>query len=334
MGRYPLRTAIEKYMDANKQYLAEATLTERGRKLRAFASRYEKLCRGDPLLERNPCNWGEREVSAILLDIRRRQWSLGTQSKEVENLQALLRFSGNGVLDRMKSCKPHLFPKRVSTRGPSLAVEELESALKAAANLGGWTGEIARFLIATHAYTGLRPGELRKAEFSDLDTVQWTLKVRHPKGESRYGDHRIVAIPQPLRSAVARYLKAREQMLAERGLLEAKPLVCPLENPTGFYSSNHLRRVKRKVEERSGVRFELRTLRRTYGQNLLNRGVSLESVSLALGHSSTLTTERYYCRKDADSARLEIVRAFEKPAPAPRLNSPLIEPRADYTGYA
>ncbi|HUV61751.1 MAG TPA: tyrosine-type recombinase/integrase [Thermoplasmata archaeon] len=58
-----------------------------------------------------------------------------------------------------------------------------------------------------------------------------------------------------------------------------------------------MRRVKRLVQENSGIGFELRTLRRTYGQQLLDRGVSLESVSLALGHSSTLTTERYYCRK-------------------------------------
>ncbi len=131
-----------------------------------------------------------------------------------------------------------------------------------------------------------------------------------------------------------RHLKARERMLADKGMLDAKPLICPLDDPNAFYSSSHLRRVKRIVTERSGIRFELRTLRRTYGQQLLNRGVSLESVSLALGHSSTLTTERYYCRKDADSARLEIVRAFERSAPAPKLNSPLIETGNDFTGYA
>ena len=334
MGRYPLRNAIEQYMNANREYLADATLEERGRKLRAFAVRYEGLCRTDPQLQRNPANWGEREITAILMGMRGRDWSLGTQAKEVENIQALLRCLGNGILDKMKASKPHLFPKRLSSRGPSLAEHQLGAVLQATEKIGGWTGEIARFIIAAHLYTGLRPGELRKAEFTDLDIAHWTLKVRHPKGESRYGDHRIVPIPEPMRSATVRYLKERERMLAKKELLGAKPLICPLNNPNAFYSSNHLRRVKRKAEGLSGVSFELRTLRRTYGQQLLDRGVSLESVSLALGHSSTLTTERYYCRKDADSARLEILRAFEKSAPAPRLNPPLIEPSLDYAGYA
>jgi hypothetical protein len=66
-----------------------------------------------------------------------------------------------------------------------------------------------------------------------------------------------------------------------------------------------------KVRKASRIEFDFRTLRRTYGQSLLNRGVALPSVSLMLGHNSTLTTEKYYCRQDADSARLEVVRAFE-----------------------
>jgi len=76
-----------------------------------------------------------------------------------------------------------------------------------------------------------------------------------------------------------------------------------------------VQRWKVEVEARSGVEFTLHGLRRTYGQILLNRGVGIESVSLALGHSSTLTTEKHYCRKSVDSARLEIVRAFEGKTP-------------------
>jgi integrase len=81
------------------------------------------------------------------------------------------------------------------------------------------------------------------------------------------------------------------------------------------------------------VEFTMHGLRRTYGQNLLNRGVALESVSLAPGHSSTLTTEKHYCRKNADSARLEIVRAFEKSTP-PSVNSPMIDRKKQLPGYA
>lgn len=74
-------------------------------------------------------------------------------------------------------------------------------------------------------------------------------------------------------------------------------------------------------------------LRQTYGQNLLNRGVPIETVSLMLGHDSTFTTEKHYCRKDVDSARLEVLRAFEKPT-MPNLNPPRLTRKDDYTGYA
>ena len=334
MGRYPLRTAIGEYVKTHSTYLAEATVAERKRKLMAFAERYEALCGENADLDPNPSKWGEKEISAILLDIRKRNWSLATQAKELENIQALLRSEGNGIADKMKASKPQLFPRRTATRGPSLTEEQLGQVLKAADEVTGWTGEVARFLIATHAFTGLRPGELRKAEREDLDTTTWTLRVRHPKGEAQYGDHRIVPIPEPMRRYVVHYLRAREQMLAERGILEVKPLLCPKPNPNIFYNAVSLRRAKHEVERVSGVRFELRALRRTYGQNLLNRGVALETVSLALGHSSTLTTERYYCRKDADTARREILRAFERSAPGPNVNSPLIERKGDLTGYA
>jgi integrase len=333
MGRYPLRTAIGEYVEAHRSYLAEATIAERRRKLLSFADRYQSLCRNSPDLERNPARWGEKEITAILLDVKRRGWSLATQAKELENLQALLRFLGNGVVEKMRSNRPQLFPRRTTTRGPSISEEQLTKVLTAASKVDGWTGEVARFIVTAYAFTGLRPGELRKAEIGDLDVRTWSLRVRHPKGEARYGEHRIVPIPSPMRNAVLDYLRAREAMLTAKGLLEAKPLVCRSSDPTAFYSPMHLRRIKKKVEEISGVAFELRALRRTYGQNLLNRGVPLETVSLALGHSSTLTTERYYCRKDADTARLEILRAFERSAPGPSVNSPLIERKGDLTGY-
>jgi len=181
-------------------------------------------------------------------------------------------------------------------------------------------------------YTGLRPGELRKTEFEDLDTKNWTLRVRHPKGEASYGEYRIVPIHELLKLYIQRYLNAREKMLAEKGLLEAKPLVCKKQWPHKFYSDNILRQHKRKIEEISGVNFELRALRRTYGQMLIDRGVSIESVSIALGHTSTITTEKYYCRKNADTVRSEVLHAFDPAVPSPK--SPLISRKIDFTGYS
>lgn len=159
--------------------------------------------------------------------------------------------------------------------------------------------------------------------------------VRHPKGERTYAKPRIVPIPDQLKPVVKRYIAEREKMLAQRGVLSSRLLLCrKYGNPDEPYSVNAMQRLKKRVQDRAGVQFQYTTLRRTYGQNLLDRDLSVESVSVMLGHSNTMTTERYYCRKDADLARLEVLRAFGRPAKAPDFNPPLIERKDDYTGYA
>jgi hypothetical protein len=52
-----------------------------------------------------------------------------------------------------------------------------------------------------------------------------------------------------------------------------------------------------------------------------------------LGHASTVTTEKYYCRKDADSARLEVLKAFEESVVRPSFNTPRIDGKTELTGY-
>lgn len=74
-----------------------------------------------------------------------------------------------------------------------------------------------------------------------------------------------------------------------------------------------LLKLKGELQERSGVRFSLKTFRATFAQFAKDRGVKGEAVSRAMRHASTLTTERYYARLRANDAFREIERAFEKP---------------------
>ena len=52
------------------------------------------------------------------------------------------------------------------------------------------------------------------------------------------------------------------------------------------------------------------TLRRTFGSDLINRGLRLETVSKLLGHSSTTITERAYAQLLAPTIRRELFAAF------------------------
>lgn len=104
-------------------------------------------------------------------------------------------------------------------------------------------------------------------------------------------------------------------------------------DPNKPVAKQTVQRWKVEIERRSGVEFTMHGLRRTYGQTLIDRGVGIETVSLALGHSSTITTEKHYRRKSVDSARLEIVRAFAGMSP-PSVNPPLIDRKERLPGYA
>lgn len=333
MGRYPLRAAAREYMEANRTFLAESTAAERERKLRAIAQRFEDMCAENPALEKDPAKWTECELSVILLDWKRRGLSLGTQKKNLGHVQAVLKHLGNGALGKMRARMPHAIPRTQYVRGPSLSEDQLVQVLKAAEELNGWNGEVSRFVVSMYAFTGLRLSELRRAREADLDLKAWTLTVRHPKGEGSYGEFRQVPIPDLIRPTVERFLAERSRMLAELGCLEAEPLIPRQRGGVGYYSANGFEQIASRVRERSGVEFDFRTLRRTYGQMLLNRGVNLQSVSLMLGHRSTLTTERYYCRQDANSARLEVLRALEGFNSGPKPYSPRIDEKSRLTGY-
>lgn len=67
------------------------------------------------------------------------------------------------------------------------------------------------------------------------------------------------------------------------------------------------------MERESGVRFHLKTFRSTFAQAAKDRGVSIEAVSRALGHRTTLTTERHYARMRTEKALAEFERAFAVP---------------------
>jgi integrase len=334
MGRYPLRTAIREYMNATTDFYAPKTLQDRRIVLLAIDREYAKAREGNPELKAEPRNWGERELKTIMLSMKAKGLSQSSQSQELRILNGLLHFVENNAMDVMKAKAPHVFPKPITERKPSLNDDQLAKVLKATEETKGWRGECMRFMMTTYAHTGLRLNELRMAETSDLDLNNWTIRVSHPKGERTYGQCRVVPIPEPLRPIVIRFLREREKVLTQHGLLGAKPLVFVEENPDKPIAIQTIESWARELRARSGVAFTVHGLRRTYGQNLLNRGVGIESVSVALGHSSTLTTEKHYCRKDADSARLEIAQAYQRSENVSFTRNARIERNENLAGYA
>jgi integrase/recombinase XerD len=150
-----------------------------------------------------------------------------------------------------------------------------------------------------------RTKEIRLAKVSDLDTERWILHIAHPKGEDTYGDPRDVAVHPDIRPIVMRYLA----FLKERSHGSAA-LFPSSTSRDGHLSENSLRRFKALVETDVGFRFDFRMCRRTFGQQLLDSGIDIETVSVLMGHRTTKTTEISYARRRNTQANERLVNSW------------------------
>ncbi len=162
---------------------------------------------------------------------------------------------------------------RIPTWRDGLAGAELRSAAAVAVSLG----------------CGLRTQELQYAVRADLG-ADWVLKVEHVKGRGTYGEPRSVIVPPLFRPLLVRYFE-RSCGLA---------LISSASGAT--LSSNSLRKILSVASAAAGVFLDFRVLRRTFGQCYIDAGLDVETVSVLMGHSTTRTTEYYYCRRSKSAA--------------------------------
>ena len=143
--------------------------------------------------------------------------------------------------------------------------------------------------------TGMRAKELGLCNIDDIDVSRsvWVATVLHPKGEKKYGRTRKVIIDPQMYPFLTRYFRARAAYVKDH-CLTTGALFPGKESKTGHLTANSLRKFKTYAEEKVGETFDLRICKRTYGQRMINYGISIERVSKLMGHANTLTTEKYY----------------------------------------
>jgi integrase len=104
-----------------------------------------------------------------------------------------------------------------------------------------------------------------------------------------------------------------------------------------YYTVSAFTHIKAAIAEASRVQFKLKDYRATFAQRCIDLDPNLlTSVSRALGHKSSLTTETFYARIGEAPAIKQIQDAWEKVAvaQAPKPQFPLIERKEWLTGYA
>jgi len=343
LGCNPYLTLLARHTADTEGFYSPATVAERHRKLRKLGADLRRLKNEKKIRTYNPMKMGVLEVTELLKDMRGRGLSVNTVSKQIGQLEVFLDWCGNPVIANLREQNKKAIPPQRVRRLPSLPEDDFRRILASAEAIPGWRGRVAGFLMAIYGYCGLRMSELRLAHLEDLDMRDWTIRVRHPKGEDSWGEKRVVYIPEPAREYVVRYMTARAEMLYRRDIREDVVPLVPSISPRGrmdFYTAQGIGGLKRRVERLSGVKFDIRSLRRTYGQLLLDRGTTIDAVSKSMGHSSTKTTETYYCRKSDAMVREEIDRAWGSVNPSSKAKkvksdkSGPIESKSYLSGYA
>jgi site-specific recombinase XerD len=145
-------------------------------------------------------------------------------------------------------------------------------------------------IVSLLRYTGLRLGEALALRNRDVDLASAVITVRQSKTAAGY---RSIPISEELRLHIDRWLAfvKREGWYQPDGpFLTTRKCTAMLPQ----YVEQVVDRVA--VRARLNRRVTPHTLRRTFGSDLINRGVRLEVVSRLLGHAGTSITEKAYAR--------------------------------------
>lgn len=354
MGRYPFLKVGMHYLERRKPFLAESTYADLERKVHLLNTIFTQLRSQGRVTTSNPAKMIREDIGAFVAHMERNEPEAtevngrkkGERVKKASRnylvgllnlLKKICAYAGNNVFTEME-VKGEPMPRKVPKDLSSLSQRDLDRIAAAAAEIPGWTGEVARFLMAIYPYTGLRYNELRLAHIEDIDTEEWTIFVRHPKGEKKYARQRTAPILPPARETVLRFLEARHEKLQSKGVMEVEALIPSwYDGRFDFYDSTNFRRIKSEVERRvsqSGkpIKFTIKMFRDTFVQMNIDRDPTLLSqVSVAVGHATTRTTEESYGRISVKRAVSDLNKSWET-VQVPRCKKPLIDEEIGVSG--
>ncbi|MDO5862155.1 MAG: site-specific integrase [Thermoplasmata archaeon] len=297
MSRYPFMERVDEYMDTRRGILADTSWTGQYRRYRRMERDLIQLKEENRISTLSPARMTEGDVKEFIIYRKGKKTGYSDVSHDITALEQLLVYCGNVSVRQCLQNNPGLRapprPPRLDPLPPEVYPAILEAYRKC--DHDDLAMVRAFSLVLMSIACGTRNKELRLADVSDLDTDRWLLTIRHVKGEATYGVVRTVPVPEDVRPAVLNYLYLRNECLSQLNR-RSNALFCAFRGETDHLSSNSFRKIKSKVEEAIGFTFELRDCRRTFGQNYLDKGMRVESLSVLMGHNTTKTTETYYCR--------------------------------------
>lgn len=321
MSRQPFLTAVKRFLEAPEilAYYRPSTLDRYGRDLRKIGRDLWRLRRAGRLGTTQPERLSWPELCVLIQEWKQAPTRNGfgldveTINKRLDVLAAFLGWLGNPCIDVAKQRKLYRRPTAPQKDIRTLSDDELALLGRGAEAMEGWWGSVARFLVVILPATGLRPSEIRQARVTDINLGKMSILVAHPKGEGSYGRQREVPIDNAARGAILDFLAEREAFLGG----QTHEALIPMrwrDGTLNYWSAAMLRKVKKRLQEISGVEFRgLKTFRSTFVQQsidaLVARGyrerAAAEAVMDATGHTKLETVLKHYGRmKRQDSLRI------------------------------
>jgi len=345
MGRYPFLNAANKYLTANKGLLAETTWSEYERRAKRMDKDFRTLVENGVIKHYNPWKMTENEILAYLKVLKARGLKPSGILHNVNLLNNILLFIGNGAMGSTRMRFAKNFPKQTSQRLKPISNSDRAKIIDFANKVddSDWQLMLSYGITVIGICTGLRSKELRLANIGDMDLEEGIFHVEHVKGEGKYGGARKTGIQPDGMAFLKRYVKARALVIAkEAPTCEAlfPALQDARKGGDGYFSQNSLSKLRANVTAQTGVTYDNRACRRTFVQTNIDMGVPIDAVSCMVGHSSTKTTEKYYGRKTTESAISDAQKVWgntpiqHEIARVEKVNTPLIEKKSWIPGYA
>lgn len=169
--------------------------------------------------------------------------------------------------------------------------------------------ELAPLALIFQFYTGLRIGELCVVKYDDIESTDYIHVQRMlrrdtkevvPHTKSDYGDRQVYLVKEAKHVInIARSRQKELQVDSNGYIFSINGLPITERSITDL-----LKKYSRNLDilYRSSHK-----IRKTYGSNLLNNGVSINTTRAMLGHSDEKTTLKYYCYDTKDDAENKIM---------------------------
>jgi len=315
--------------------VSPTTYREEERKYRYLATLFQELKEKGRIGSTDPRQLQRGEVQEFLSWMKERGLNPSYQEKLIGLLNAFLKFFKNFSIEEMKS-EGIRFPKAPKKPVRVIEHQDLAEIFSTAKKMTGWRGILARGMVGLYFATGIRPKELRLALIQDVDIAKRRFYVRHPKGEHSWASPQWISmIREDVIPFIERFLVERGEYIDGKELKNPKALFPSLDHRSkdGFYSHNGFRRIKSKIEELSGVDFQMKDFRSTLASMTVNGDLSrIPLVSEQLRHSKIETTRKFYTRIEAGSAGKRL-RDIWMENPVVMHENPVIREKFDLTGY-